>query len=96
MGASHNVAATEDMGEPTMRSNEYYEDEKNPIGATHPDYPEYFRISQGSAILAAGLETCEECPMAIFERTCDSSCGFGSVWVSAPTWIQIRVWENQR
>ena len=80
---------------------DYDLEELHPIGGTHPDYPEHFRVgtdtlrSYGNAI-GEDVRVCEKCPMGEVKARCDRSCGWGCTWVDAVTWIQIRTWENTK
>ena len=85
------------MPELTERLPETYtSDAANPLGATHPKYPEFFRVT-GMQKHRANLEgngmVCDECPMALAPNACDRSCGAGKTWVNSVTWLRIRMME---
>ena len=72
----------------------YNNEALHPVGETHPEYPEAYRVTgkQIHNLVGSNYFTCDECPMD--GPRCDRSCGFGSAWVSAVTWIRIRMMEN--
>lgn len=74
----------------------YADDAAHPIGATHPKYPEFFRVTgkqKSEVALDDNSFICDECPMCGAGNGCDRSCGAGRTWVNSVTWLRIRMME---
>lgn len=76
------------------RPDNYYAEQDYPIGGTHPDYPDLYRVSVASTkqVFDGDDHPCTECPMG--NEECDRSCGFAKTWVGPVTWIRIRMMEQ--